>query len=267
MTEQLPRRLAAVMFTDVVGYTAMMQEDEEAARVVRLRHREALEAAIEAHGGELIQYLGDGSLSTFSSAVKAVSAGVGIQQALGEDVPLRIGVHQGEIAFDDQGIYGDSVNVAARVMSMGIAGGVLVSEKVQDELKNQRDISTASLGLFGLKNVRQPLELYAVTHEGLAAPTRDDLLTVVGSTGIYDAITLHWPKIALGAIGLTVAAGFSFGSIAGVSFQSYVFAWAATTAGVWLLFDKAEAAMSARSKNQLVRWLRETNLQSGLESI
>ena len=63
MTEEQPRRLSAVMFTDVVGYTALMQDDEEAARLVRLRHREALEAAIAAHGGELVQYLGDGSLS------------------------------------------------------------------------------------------------------------------------------------------------------------------------------------------------------------
>ena len=91
MTEQLPRRLSAVMFTDVVGYTAMMQDDEEAARVVRLLHREALEAAIAAHGGELVQYLGDGSLSSFPSAVRAVSAAVEIQRALRQDVPLRIG--------------------------------------------------------------------------------------------------------------------------------------------------------------------------------
>ena len=79
MTEERSRRLAAVMFTDVVGYTGLMQDDEEAARVVRLRHRASLEAAIAAHGGELVQYLGDGSLSTFPSAVRAVSAAVEIQ--------------------------------------------------------------------------------------------------------------------------------------------------------------------------------------------
>ena len=128
MTEKQPRRLSAVMFTDVVGYTALMQDDEEAARLVRLRHREALEAAIAAHGGELVQYLGDGSLSTFPSAVRAVCAAVEVQQALREDVPLRIGIHQGEIAFDDQGIYGDSVNIASRVMGVGTPGSVLVSE-------------------------------------------------------------------------------------------------------------------------------------------
>ena len=170
MTEDLSRRLAAVMFTDVVGYTALMQDDEEAARVVRLRHREALESAIAAHGGELVQYLGDGSLSSFPSAVRAVSAAVEVQLALAEDVPLRIGIHQGEIAFDDQGIYGDSVNVASPVMSLGTSGSVLVSEKVQDELKNQRDFSTDSLGQFDLKNVRHPMVVHAVRLRGAGCP-------------------------------------------------------------------------------------------------
>ncbi len=183
MTEDRSRRLAAVMFTDVVGYTALMQDDEEAARVVRLRHREALEAAIAAHGGELVQYLGDGSLSSFPSAVRAVSAAVDVQQALREEVPLRIGIHQGEIAFDDQGIYGDSVNVASRVMGLGTAGSVLVSEKAQDELKNQRDFSTASLGQFNLKNVKHPMVVYAVRREGLDVPTREEVLGSANGSG------------------------------------------------------------------------------------
>ena len=187
MTEEQPRRLSAVMFTDVVGYTAIMQEDEEAARVVRLRHREALEAAIAAHGGELVQYLGDGSLSTFPSAVRAVSAAVEVQQALRGDVPLRIGIHQGEIAFDDQGIYGDSVNVASRVMGVGTPGSVLVSEKAHDELKNQRDFSTAPLGHFDLKNVRYPMLVHAVRQEGLEVPTREEVLAQGKGSGRISA--------------------------------------------------------------------------------
>ena len=267
MSEELPRRLSAVMFTDVVGYTALMQEDEEAARVVRLRHREALEAAIAAHGGELVQYLGDGSLSTFPSVVRAVSAAVKVQHALHEDVPLRIGVHQGEIAFDDQGIYGDSVNVASRIMGVGSPGSVLVSEKVHDELKNQRDFSTASLGQFGLKNVKHPLVLYAVEGTGLAVPTRGDLLVFSESTRIYKGVTQHWPKIALGAISIAVAAGFVLPDLAaGVSVQSYVFAWVATTAGLWFLFDKAESTMSARSRKQVAEWLMDTDLSESVAS-
>ena len=185
-TQQLPRRLTAVMFTDVVGYTAMMQEDEEAARVVRLLHGEALEAAIAAHGGELVQYLGDGSLSTFPSAVRAVSAGIEVQRALRDSVPLRVGVHEGEVAFDDQGIYGDSVNVASRVMGLGIAGSVLVSDKVNDELKNQKNLSTTSLGQFPLKNVKHPPTIYAINSEGIALPTREDLFPASEATTRYE---------------------------------------------------------------------------------
>ena len=194
MAEELPRRLSAVMFTDVVGYTALMQEDEEAARVVRLLHREALEAAIAGHGGELVQYLGDGSLSTFPSAVRAVAAGVEVQKALQDQVPLRVGVHEGEIAFDDQGIYGDSVNVAARVMALGTAGSVLVSDKVNDELKNQKNFPTTSLGRFPMKNVKHPPAIYAVSNDGLSLPTRADLFPSSDTTTRYEKPPLPRPE-------------------------------------------------------------------------
>ena len=90
------------MFTDVVGYTALMQRDEEAARIVRRRHRQVLEAAVSAHGGDLLQYLGDGSLTTFPSVVEAVHAAIEVQRGLRQEpvVPLRIGIHQGDISYD-----------------------------------------------------------------------------------------------------------------------------------------------------------------------
>ena len=82
-----------------------------------------------------------------------------------------------------------------------------------------------------------------------------DQASIPESTAIYNAVTKHWPKIALGSIGAAVGAGFTFGRIEGVSFQSYIFTWAMTTAGIWFLFDKTEAAMSARSRKQVVGWL------------
>lgn len=161
------------MFTDVVGYTALMQENEEAAREVRRRHRLALEQALSSHGGELLQYLGDGSLSIFPSAVRAVSAAVEVQRTLREApaILLRIGIHQGEIAFDTQGGYGDSVNVASRIQGLASAGSVLVSDKVHDELKNQPGLSAKHLGEVTLKNVKEPVGVYAVIAEGLEVPS------------------------------------------------------------------------------------------------
>ena len=166
------RHLMAVMFTDVVGYTALMQDDEEAALAVRARHRAVLEERIASYGGELLQYLGDGSLSMFPSAVNALAAAVEIQLEAQSDttLPLRIGIHQGEINFDSQGAYGDSVNIASRIEGLGIPGSVLISGKVHDDVKNQPAFETRSLGTFELKNVRRPVEVYAVATPGLEVP-------------------------------------------------------------------------------------------------
>ena len=171
------------MFTDVVGYTALMQRDEEAARIVRRRHREVLEAAVSSNGGDLLQYLGDGSLTTFPSVVDAVRAAIEVQRGLRQDpvVPLRIGIHQGDISYDTQGAYGDSVNIASRIQSLGTAGSILVSAKAHDEIKNQPDISTTPLGEFELKNVEESLEVYGIVADVLTVPTRNDVLTKIRS--------------------------------------------------------------------------------------
>jgi class 3 adenylate cyclase len=107
------RRLAAIMFTDIVGYTALMQQDEEAAAEIRGEHREVFETQHNTHHGEIIQYYGDGTLSVFQSGVQAVECAIAIQQALTQ-VPLRIGIHMGDVVFDKTEIYGDGVNVASR---------------------------------------------------------------------------------------------------------------------------------------------------------
>lgn len=177
MTDAKSRHLMAVMFTDVVGYTALMQDDEDAARDQRARHRAVLGATVAEHGGELLQYFGDGSLSIFPSAVNALRAAVRIQQDAQREpgLPLRIGIHQGEVSFDSQGAYGDSVNIAARIEALGVPGSVLISGKVHDDVKNQPAMSTLLLGLFALRNVQRPVEVYAVAADGLTVPSTEQL--------------------------------------------------------------------------------------------
>jgi len=256
------------MFTDVAGYTAIMQRDEQEAKLVRSRHREALEAATAAHGGELVQYLGDGSLSTFPSVVRAVAAAVEVQAALRDAVPLRIGIHPGEIAYDAQGIYGDSVNVASRVMALAQAGSVLVSDRAHAELKNHPGLALASLGYFPLKNVREPVEIHAVTGNGLAVPTRADLLARSEQGRVYKGVTAHWPWIAVAVTGVALALALVGGGVgAAVSVQSYMIAWAAASAAVWFLFDKAEIAMSAQSRKRLAGWLQDNDMRAVVRSI
>ncbi|MEO0734543.1 MAG: adenylate/guanylate cyclase domain-containing protein, partial [Bacteroidota bacterium] len=162
-TTKKERRLAAVMFTDIVGYTALMQTDERKAAAQREMHRQIFTATHTKHRGEILQYFGDGTLSTFASGVEAVACAVAIQQTLNgpDGIPLRIGIHTGDIVFDGTEIYGDGVNLAARIESMGVAGGVLISGKLNDELSNQQHLSTTALGHFQLKNVARPLAVFA----------------------------------------------------------------------------------------------------------
>ena len=158
------RQLAAIMFTDVEGYTALMQRDEHAAIECRTRHREVFERTMANHGGKIIQYYGDGTLSVFSSAIHAVSAGLEMQLLFRKQplVPLRIGIHLGDVSIDESGIYGDGVNIASRIESSAVAGSVFISDKAFDEIKNQPQITTLSMGLFELKNVLRPVEIFAI---------------------------------------------------------------------------------------------------------
>lgn len=167
MTPSLERRLAAVMFTDMVGYTALMHEDEEAAIRARSRHRQALESELEARGGELLQYFGDGSLSIFASSAQAVRAAVAVQRALDGDPLLRIGLHVGDIAFDVQGAYGDAVNIAARLEARCPPGGVIISQTVRDDIRRQPDLGVIPRGSVRLKHIAEPVATYALGVPGL----------------------------------------------------------------------------------------------------
>ena len=166
------RKLTAIMFTDMVGYTKLMQEDEHRAKSIRDRHRGVLRESIEKHKGEIIQFYGDGTLSIFNSAVEGVAAAVEIQQDLQQapKIPVRIGLHIGDIIHDQDGIYGDGVNVAARIQGKAIPGSIVVSGKVYDEVKNHPEFPVTELGEFGLKNVKRPLRLFSIAAPGLAVP-------------------------------------------------------------------------------------------------
>ncbi len=177
------RQLAAIMFADMTGYTALMQEDEGKAKILRDRQRYILEKFIPGYNGKIIQYFGDGTLSIFGSAIDAVKSAIDIQNELQKDpkVLLRIGIHAGDVVYDSQGIYGDSVNVASRIEALSLPGAVLISDKVFDEVKNQTEIKTAQLGKFNLKNVKRQVEVYAIANEGLVIPTSAQISIKAGA--------------------------------------------------------------------------------------
>src|ERR1700681_495887 len=125
------RQLSAIMFTDIEGYTAMMQLSEENAIIMRNRHRDILQKEHEQFNGRIIEYYGDGSLSTFQSVVEAVQCALSMQQKFMQlpKVPVRMGLHIGDIIFNEQHIFGDGVNIASRIESLGLAGCILISDK------------------------------------------------------------------------------------------------------------------------------------------
>ncbi len=168
------RQLAAIMFTDIVGYTAMMQEDEQSAVTITKRYVSILRHQVPLHGGEILNDYGDGSLCTFSSATEAIRCAVDIQQQLqGEPkVPLRIGLHIGEVFFEEGKIFGDGVNIASRIQSIGVANSILFSSEIGSKLGNQPEFKMQSLGSFQFKNVSLPVEVFALTNKGLAVPNR-----------------------------------------------------------------------------------------------
>ena len=171
VSSRLDRRLVAVMFTDMVGYTALIQADERRGLDKRDRYMSALESHHDSFGGTIVQRLGDGTMSMFQSGLDAVLAAVAIQRELAaQEVPVRIGVHVGDVIVEPDRLTGVAVNIAARIESFAVPGGVMLSDSVYDQIKNQSGVGVVWLGRFRLKNVGRPFELYAVSADGVVVP-------------------------------------------------------------------------------------------------
>ena len=116
-TESPKRKLSAIMFTDMAGYTSLMQKDEQKARELIERQRETVSSLVDKYGGKVLQYVGDGTFCSFESAIESVNCATEIQKALidQEQISLRIGIHVGDAVLKGDEVYGDGVNVAARL--------------------------------------------------------------------------------------------------------------------------------------------------------
>jgi predicted ATPase len=165
------------MFADIVGYTALMQEDEQLGIETRTKYQKVLRAQHEAFGGTIIQYYGDGALTMFPNSVDAIRCAIEIQKECRRPlaVPVRIGIHVGNVIVEPAGLVGDAVNIASRIESFGVPGGVLVSDSVHDQIRNQSQLGFVGLGKFRLKNVGRPFEIFAVSTDDLEVPAADFL--------------------------------------------------------------------------------------------
>ncbi|MEP7143037.1 MAG: adenylate/guanylate cyclase domain-containing protein [Ferruginibacter sp.] len=171
------RQLAAILFADMTGYTELMQNNEQLGLLKRRRLKEVLESTVAQFNGKILQYYGDGSLSIFNSAIDGVNCAVAIQHQLLQEprVELRMGIHTGDVIVEDEAIYGDGVNLASRIESLAVPGGIFISEKVFDEIKNQENIITREMGYFELKNVKQPVRIFAIANSGIVVPARNEV--------------------------------------------------------------------------------------------
>jgi len=188
MTEQT-RSLSAIMFTDIVGYTSLVAQDEAKAIQVRERYRDIMRVLVEQFQGKVVDATGDEFLVTFQSALRAVDCALAIQTALRDDpdLRLRIGIHLGEVVKQGEEVIGDGVNVASRIRPLAEPGGICISESVLHLVRNRSHIRTDSLGSQSLKNVDQPVKVFALATEApLAQPRsrRRRVITVVAGIAV-----------------------------------------------------------------------------------
>ncbi len=171
------RRLAAIVFADIVGYAAMMQRNEAEGLATVTHYRTILKEKVTAYHGEILQHYGDGTLFIFSSGVSAVKCAKELQEIFRGFplVPLRIGIHIGDIVINGKDIYGDGVNLTSRVESLGVSGAVLFTNRLLPDLKSHPELKTAFLGRFQLKNIKDPIEIYALANEGFPIPKRSEM--------------------------------------------------------------------------------------------
>jgi class 3 adenylate cyclase/TolB-like protein/lipoprotein NlpI len=169
------RQLAAIMFTDIVGYTALMGNNEKKAFELLSKNREIQKPIIEKYNGRWIKEIGDGVMASFTTASDAVNAAMKIQEACNaaKIFKLKIGIHLGEVVFENEDVYGDGVNIASRIETLGTGSSVLISKSIRDQVKNNTEFQISSLGSFEFKNVEEAVEVFAISNTGFVVPKRD----------------------------------------------------------------------------------------------
>jgi adenylate cyclase len=244
MSEKVKRRLTTILCADAEGYSRLMEADEQATLAGLRRQRAAMAALVGRHDGRIVNTWGDAVIAEFCSVVEAVQCATEIQQELSEldsdrleteRLRFRIGINLGDVIVDGDDIYGDGVNVAARLQEKAEPGGVLISGQVYEQVRNKLPISFELVGDQQVKNIETPILSYRVTYRpdgpasagplprtrlsqatASAAPTRHQsrrfprsiaallvmaaFFILVNAFDGFESIWFHWPVLVIATI-------------------------------------------------------------------
>jgi len=173
----LKRRLAAIVFTDIVGFTNLSSKDEEGAYKLILKQREILKPIVLKHEGQWLKEEGDALLLSFPSTKEAVNCSIQIQEAVKDvdNLNLRIGIHQGDVIQEDKDVFGDDVNIASRIEPFAAPGGIAVSQKIQQDLSSSPEFEFKFIDKPKLKGVQQEISVFCLISHGLPESKKSDV--------------------------------------------------------------------------------------------
>ena len=168
----MDRKLAAILFSDIAGFTQLTAGDEEKAVRLLDKQRKLFQPVVKEFDGEWLKEIGDGLLLSFSSTKNAINCALKFQEIASEidDLNIRIGVHQGDIIISDHDVLGDDVNIAARIEPISAIGGIAVSEKVVMDLMSSPEFTFKFLGMPELKGVKQQVKIFALSSHSIPLP-------------------------------------------------------------------------------------------------
>ena len=170
-SDRLPRKLAAILYADVAAYSRLTGDDEEGTHRQLSQHLDLIASKVEACMGRVVHYAGDAVLADFSSVMTAIDCAVGIQEALAEQnsqipdnrkVQFRMGVNLGDVIVDRDDIYGDGVNIAARLESLAQPGGICISGSVYEQVRKRSGLEFEDMGTHAVKNIEEPVHVYSI---------------------------------------------------------------------------------------------------------
>src|SRR5438105_1133168 len=222
--EHLKRRLTTVLIADVVGYCRLMGDDEEGTHVRLADHiKDLMEPKIAENRGRLIRTAGDGFLIGFDSAIDAVRCGLDIQRELADHnlavttkrrIQLRIGINTGDVIVDERDIYGNSVNIAARLEGLAEPGEIYVTRTVRDQLQGYPDLSFEDRGARRVKNIKTPIRVFRVKRVQRQPPKALSQSVIARAGRLFSTqVWLHWRSAVVTIVMLAVTAAVTVAAL------------------------------------------------------